>query len=396
MSAKKRINICFLLGGREGGGMAASTLELIKRIDRERFNVRILFCEEGPYTARIRNAGFDCDLLNTSWPPRFRYYSNNGIKRDWIGIMQFLPWLLKNVKKFNDYIRQNHIDIVHTNYKHFHLIAGISCKLSKIKCVWHWRGVVKSSWVKHFGKMIKKLTSSYAWSIANSKATYDSVLPLTGNNVEVIYNGVEISASNQTQKLHKLLNLHQDVKIIGMVGSLNPIKGHLYFLEAAGILCPKYSNIHFVYIGGQTAAGQQTYHETLLEKRKQLGLENRIHFLGHRDDATELVCDFDIATVCTLPPGEGFGLVIVEAMAKGIPVISSDEGAAGEIIENNVSGILIPSANSNLLANSIEILLSDEEKRKKIGQAGLEACRKNFDIRQTIRKVENIYDRLRG
>ena len=96
-------------------------------------------------------------------------------------------------------------------------------------------------------------------------------------------------------------------------------------------------------------------------------------------------------TVCTSPPGEGFGLVIVEAMAHAIPVISTNIGAALEILEDGLTGILIQPAHTIALADTIKLLLDDEMKRKEIGGAAQTICRKKYDIQRTIDEVEDLY-----
>ena len=142
------------------------------------------------------------------------------------------------------------------------------------------------------------------------------------------------------------------------------------------------------------AAKQEEYETSLRAKRTQLGLEGHLHFLGHRADAAALVADFDIATVCTLPPGEGFGLVIVEAMARSVPVISTNEGAATEIITDGQTGVLIPAADAVALADAIEELLDDEQRRRTIGDAGRTVCHRNFDLKKTVLEVQDVYDKI--
>ena len=97
--------------------------------------------------------------------------------------------------------------------------------------------------------------------------------------------------------------------------------------------------------------------------------------MGHRDDAAELAADFELAVSCTLPPGEGFGLSIVEAMARKVPVIATDIGAPSEFLTDSQTAILVPPADSIALAGAIEDLLGSDEKRKFIAGEGYELCR---------------------
>lgn len=413
---EKRPTICFLIGGREGGGMAQSTLQLILGIDRNAFNINVATCETGPFSNRLLDAGQPCDPLKTNWPPMLRRSSGEKEKLVLSGYFLLPIWMLKSTLAVVRHIKKNQIDIIHTNYLHFHAIAFMACLFTRRKCVWHWRAPIskaRSSFrhtihrnpIKNFrwflmkclGLPIRMLSSRTAWSIANSQITSDHVRMFSGKKICVIYNGVSMNTlPSDRQKLRPLLGVDDNTRIVGMVGTLHPIKGHDYYLEAAEIVCNNDDRVHFVHIGGQTSAKQQQYEDRLKSKCSTLRLENRFHFLGHRTDAAILTADFDIATVCTLPPGEGFGLVIIEAMAHAIPVISTNIGAALEILEDGKTGILIDPARPIELADAIKQLLDDDKKRKIIGQAAQTICREKYDIKRTLDEVEDLYRIILG
>ncbi|MCH7883613.1 MAG: glycosyltransferase family 4 protein [Planctomycetes bacterium] len=408
--------ICFLVGGWEGGGAAFSTLQLIRGIDRRKYQVKVVSCGDGPYTARLA-ADQSCDVLNTGWPPQMRRQVATDVEPVPLGYLKLLKWIPKTVLALNRYLRTHCIDVVHTNYYHYHMVAGLACRWTGRKCVWHWRlpleqspkldhnsGYDRNSEVRPDRRwallsklrwLVHKSTASFVWSIANSRSTADSIRSVVGDQITIIYNGIPIEpAPDDRPRLRPILGLGDDTRIVGLVGSMQPRKGHLYFLEAAARICPRNPDVHFVYIGGQTAAGEQPYNDFLLAKRSELGLNDRVHFMGSRPDAALLTADFDIATVCSLPPGEGFGLVIVEAMAHSVPVISSNVGAATEILIEGKTGRLIPPADSEALAQAIEDLLGDEQQRRALGTAGYLECKEKFDIRRTVTQVEDLYQQV--
>ncbi len=409
--------VCFPLGGREGGGMGNSTLQLMQGICRERFSILVVACEDGPYTARIRSARHPCDILGTGWPPMMRRYSAAGTGPSWSGYAAMPAWVMRTTCALSRYVRVHRIDIVHTNYHHFHFVAALACALTGRKCVWHWRAPIlhlargsqhghkpsrhrprrdrrwaflgKTSW------MVRTSTAGFVWSVANSRITAESVSGLTGDRLSVVYNGIPIAPPPRDRpRLRDILGLPERTRIVGLVGSLNPVKGHVQFLEAAARVCRKYDDVHFVYIGGPTAAGQHGYLDALLAKRAHMRLQGRVHFLGHRADAAWLIADFDMATVCTLPPGEGFGLVLVEAMAQAVAVIATREGAAPEIVADGMTGVLIPAGDPDALASAIESLLDDPGRRRALGRAGLEVCREKFDIDRTLLQMEAVYKKV--
>ncbi|MGD2111561.1 MAG: glycosyltransferase family 4 protein [Phycisphaerae bacterium] len=409
--------ICFLVGGREGGGAARSTLQLIKGIDRGSYDVSVAACGAGPYTEQIIGSGLECDILGTGWPPMMRQPTETGARLRWMGYAWLPYWVLATTHSMVRYVTAKRIDVIHTNYHHFHLIGGLTCVLTRRRCVWHWRGAIRAAsrrngalgaslhteaprdlrWtiIAKAGWLLRRIMGRRVWSIANSRMTGNSIRQLVGDRFSVVYNGIECTPlPGRRRALNEILGLPTGTRVVGLVGSLHPLKGQAYFLEAAARVCRHHHNVHFVCIGGQTAARQQDYEASLLARRAALRLEDRVTFMGPRPDAAVLVADFDIATVCTLPPGEGFGLVTVEAMARSVPVISSDEGAAREIIVDGETGVLVPAADSAALAEAIEKLLTNESQRRRMGERGFDRCRLKFDIRKTIRQVEDVYGRL--
>jgi len=387
--------ICFFMGGRETGGMAFSSELLIRGINRDRFELIVLACTDGTFSHRMETIDQNCDILGSGPPPVFRRDVGDCVKRCWAGYLKMPFWIFYTAFFLAKYIRNNKIDLVHSSYYHYHIVTALACKLTHCKCVLHWRGVCRYEKLLKIAKLIRRLTFSFVWSIPNSLATFESIKQFTGDHITLVYNGLEIKELPRDRvRLREILGLDKKTNIVGLVATLLPLKGHIYFIEAAVKICAKYPDVHFVYIGGETASGQKEYLELLLIKIKQLNLENRVHFLGWRSDTSELVADFDIATVCTLPPGEGFGMVIIEAMAQSVPVITTNEGAAPEIITDGETGILIPSADSDALAQAIEDILINEDKRKTLGSQGYRECLDRFDIKKTVKQVEQVYENV--
>jgi glycosyltransferase involved in cell wall biosynthesis len=397
--------------------MALSISQLVDGVSRDRFDLVVVSCEEGPLTFRLRDTEHECHILGTGWPPRMRQLVGSKVQSRWASYIKMPLWFLRTTLSLARYIRTKKIRLVHTNYYHFNIVAGLVSRLTRCKCIWHWHaplqhicnpnitrsgrrlsGNIRWILLRRITRVLQCLNRGLVWSIANSMTTYDSIKPLVGDRLTMVYNGISIDQDpiRTNKELHQILGLSEDVRIVGLVGSLLRIKGHLYFLEAAARICQSRNDVHFVYIGGQTAAGQQDYLNFLLLKRQKLSLEERVHFMGHRPDAVSLMKDFDILTVCTVPPGEGFGFVIIEAMSMCVPVVATNVGAAREILTNGKSGILVPAADSEALAKEVESLLEDDKRRREIGSFGYRVCREKFDLKKTIQQVEAIYDIILG
>jgi glycosyltransferase involved in cell wall biosynthesis len=375
--------------------MATFIRHVLAGMDRRRYRLRLVACHSGPFVSQLQQDGWTCDMLGVGPPPFLRRHTGTATRRLWRGYWRSLGWAVYATLKLAQYVRRHHVKLIHTHYHHYHGISGLAHALCGVKCVWHWHGQEWRRSLLVAGRFVQRLTRSFAWFVAISQATRATIGPLAGERVTVVYNGIPAPAPCcRRHELRQMLGVHDTTHLVGMVGSLNPIKGHFDFLQAASLVCRRRDDVHFVYIGGHNAAALQEYYARVLQRRHELGLEHRVHFLGHRDDAAELISGFDIKILTTLPPGEGFGLVIIEAMARRVPVIATDVGAPREILTHNHTGILVPPADPTALAQAIEDLLADPERRHRLGQAGYAAFCERFDIRRTVREIEAVYDRL--
>jgi glycosyltransferase involved in cell wall biosynthesis len=160
--------------------------------------------------------------------------------------------------------------------------------------------------------------------------------------------------------------------VIGMSGRLAPWKGQHLLLEAVAALPAGDFVVEFV---GGPLFGEDAYAERLHDLATEWGLDCRVRFLGHRPDPSTHVATWDIAVhASTLP--EPFGMVIAEAMAAGCAVIAPDVGGPRELIEHDVTGWLFRPGDPTSLANGLDALISDPDRRHRLARAGATAVRR--------------------
>jgi len=409
---RKRPVVCFLIGGREGGGSARCIEDMVGGIDREVFDVRVAACEKGSLADRIEQAGVAVDDLGIGWPPAMRKASGQAARAAPVGYLRLGWWVVRRSVTFGRYLKREGGDLVHTNYAYFHLLGAVGCMLAGRRCVFHWHGPVGLAasesklipahkrdrrWrmVRRLAGWIGPMTEGWAWSIANSETTARDVRMIVGDRCTVVYNGVELPERVEpTGRLRRLMEVDKSARIVGMVATMTLLKGHAVLVEAAKRVCSSHRDVHFVCVGGTTAAGQVEYERSVHDLARRLGLAERVHFLGNQPEAAELIPEMEVLCVCTLPPGEGFGLVIVEAMGRCVPVIATDVGAAAEIIENDVSGLLIEPGDADALAAAIEALLGDDDRRVRLGSEGRRRCEEAFSMGAMIEGVQGVYEHL--
>src|SRR5262249_32384772 len=152
-----------------------------------------------------------------------------------------------------------------------------------------------------------------------------------------IYNCVPAPALLDRAAAREKLKLPQPPGlVIGYVGAISQRKGLLHLVEAIGLLAKQSPDVRFVFVGG----GHAEFVETLRARAAELDVLDRIHFAGEIKDASRLVSAFDVLVHPSLM--EGAPRTVIEAMHSGLPVVGTRAGGTAEIIQDGISGILVP------------------------------------------------------
>ena len=177
------------------------------------------------------------------------------------------------------------------------------------------------------------------------------------------------------------LGLPEDAFVIGFTGSLRPVKGVEDLLSAAAVL-PESVPAHLALVG-------EVRVPRLREQADSLGLRGRVTFMGHCIDAARLARAFDVF-VMPSTEREGLPRAVIEAMAQGVPVIVTDVGGMPELVEDGVSGLVVPPRHPAALAEAIVRLASAPALRQRMGDAARERIRKRFHIETTIASMLDV------
>jgi len=221
--------------------------------------------------------------------------------------------------------------------------------------------------------------------ISNSKAGL-YVFNAPKNKSNCIYNGFDF---NRIQNLEpvalvkKRYNLNSKI-VIGMFASFSNMKDYSSYIDAAIKLSILYENIIFIAVGSGNSKGY--------EEMVPLDLKDRILFLGQQNNVESIMNCCDIGVLASFT--EGISNAILELMALGKPVVVSGGGGSSELVINGKNGFLIPSKDSDLLAQKIGLLLNDDKVRIEMGINAKQSVANNFSIDLMIRKFYNEYKQL--
>jgi glycosyltransferase involved in cell wall biosynthesis len=173
-----------------------------------------------------------------------------------------------------------------------------------------------------------------------------------------------------------LPSLPAGVPLVGIVGRLQQWKGQDRLLQAQALLREHGHPLHLVIVGGDSYGLSPRYAASLPELIARLGLDDAVTLTGEVADATALIEQFDVLVNASDP--EPFGIVLIEAMAAGVPVVAVDAGGPRDIVEHARTGMLARSGEPADLAAALEPLLSSRALRRELGDAGRERFMRDY------------------
>jgi glycosyltransferase involved in cell wall biosynthesis len=177
---------------------------------------------------------------------------------------------------------------------------------------------------------------------------------------------------------------------IGMIARLAPQKGHTVLLEALPAVVARFPGLRVELVGHE----HLTSRAELEARAARLGLSERVHFAGFRDDLPALLARWDLLVLPSL--WEGFGLVLLEAMAAGRPVVASRVGPIPEVVVHGETGLLVPPGQPAALAAALLELLEHPDLAARLGEAGQRRAAERFGLDRMVAETEALYDELLG
>jgi glycosyltransferase involved in cell wall biosynthesis len=299
------------------------------------------------------------------------------------------PLNVANAFRLARFIRERKIEIIHAHIARDYLPAALAAKLAGRVGLVITRHVLFPLRKLH-GKMLKRVDGVVAVShaVADALRAQDIFDPA---RIVVIHNGIDLErfARNGTARdsLRGFIKPGNSF-LVGMVGHLAPIKGQDEFIRAAAIVTSRRADVTFI-IAGEDKSRTGENRRRLERLIGELGLSDRVHLLGWVDDVPALLSALDL--LVSPSRSEPFGLSIVEGMACGAPLIATMSEGAREILEDGVTGLLLPSGSPEELAGAIVRLLDDEEGRRSLSARALAAVRDRFTLERMAGATEQLY-----
>ena len=371
----KRIRILYIIGTLRTGGAERHLVQLLRGIDRGTFDPEVCCIKKvGGFVPLVEDTGIPVLDLGID-----RYYSFRAIRK-FFSLVRF--------------IRNRNFQIVHTFLFHTNIFGSLAAFLArKPKIVISIRNMNIFFTARHIyairliGFLVDKVT-------VVSDHVKDLVLrreKLKPEKVVTIYNGVDIAdlqCQVNKEKKREEIGLDTGGPVLGCVASLHARKGHRYLIQALGGAVQTYPDLSLLLIGDGAERAE-------IEKQVQaLDLARQVKFLGRRSDVPELLELMDIFVLPSLE--EGMSNALLEAAAKGKPVVATDVGGNAEMVVHAETGLVVPARDVDALRDAILALLRDRQKASAMGEKGRERMLRFFSLKNIIEQNQALYRELLG
>ena len=352
------------------GGAEKIMAQLAAGVDRGRFHVEVLALKEmGPTGELLKAQGIPVTALG-----------GKGV------------WDVTVFRRARSFFRSRSPEIIHAHL----LWAGLAVSLMKgpHKFIWHEHDTLQWMGFGHrlcHRRVIEKADKVVAVSRAVGSELSQAHKHLR-NRLIVVPNSLShasqaFPSGRSSADVRKTLEIPSGVPIVGWVGRMEePKKGLSVLLDAAKGILSTFPDTHFIFVGDGPAR------QTLQQKLSLHPWRSQFHFVGTQREVGAYFELFDVLAVPSL--WEGFGLVTLEAMCAGKPVVASNVGGIPEVVEDGETGYLVPPGDPHALSLALKRVLQEKEVASKMGEKGRERVMDRYSLDVYLKKFENIYEDL--
>jgi glycosyltransferase involved in cell wall biosynthesis len=387
-----KIGVLFLHAQQEFGADAAVHADLMRFLDRDRFEVHVA-CTAGtgdgePLPLRIMRSIPGLRVRPTQFVPWVD-------RRRASKLLELVPALRLVPRDFWDlkrYVAANRIRIIHATDRPRNAVYGVLLgKATGAKSIVH----VHVKWSEAYSRAAR-------WSVAQADAVFSiskyvtSTVVAMGRPARDVYtvpNAIDASRwdpSTDGTSLRRELGIPLDVPLLASVSRLFSWKGQRELLQAFALAHAERPDTKLVVVGDDVSGQDGAYLRELKELAVKLRIADAVIFTGGRSDIPRVMAACDVFTLPSFE--EPFGLVFLEAMAMARPVIAIDNGGTPEVVEHGRSGLLSPPWDVPALAANISALLRDPERRARLGSYGRQRVLEYFNAERMAQDAARAYE----
>jgi len=398
--------ILYLHHGGGLGGAPLSLLYLLKQIDRACYEPIVLTLKPGPVVDLYRAEGIETHVAQGIFDfshTELEWYGGHDLWRLPIQVARFWPSIIATRR----YLRQFKPDLVHLNSSTLAAPARAAWR-ERIPIVWHIREPIANGYFGLRREWLKRhIAHDSARTIAISE--YDASRLRPSPDIRVIHNFVDFKVFDRTLSLgeaRRKLNLTPAQNVVTMLGGVAHPKGTLTFVQALPLVRKAVPNVRFLVVGPRPVVGDTSRLKSLAKFLLRADAYDRqvmaaatgsiasgyIRFTGIRNDIPQVLAASDVVAFPSVVPH--FARPVIEAGAMAKPVVASRLGGPLELVQDGVTGFLVPPSDPAALAESVITLLKDPLRAKAMGEAGYVQAREKFDAAANAKKTFAVYEEI--
>jgi glycosyltransferase involved in cell wall biosynthesis len=375
-----KIKVAHIVNRLGFGGVSVVAYHLLKALPAERYELFLYCLKKEIVLPEVRESQvekFQKLGVTVSFPDRD--------KRKFYVVGDLCRWILRN-----------RFDILHTHSYNPNIYGRLSGVLYKdIKIIGHYHNYYENKWDADNSIIFDQLLAqSSDQLISCSKSVRDHVsekLGIPPEKIEVILYGSDqnrFKVRYDPVEVKKELNIPRDRNVVGIIGRISEQKAQDDFIKAAKLIKDAVPDTVFLIVG-------QTDDDLLVNRLKDLavslGIDRDIIYTGYISDVPKVYSALDILVVPSR--WEGFGLILVEAMASGKPIVATNVGPIPEVVISDETALLVPPSSPPSIASSVISLLNNPGRAREMGQRGVERA-KMFSWERAGRQLDLLYKKL--
>ena len=289
--------------------------------------------------------------------------------------------MVKMVSKVADIIKKENIDVVHARSRVPGWIAFLASRKAGCPMVTTCHGYYRKrffSQVMGWGKFVIVPSNVIAQHMIEDFGAPHERLRLVPRSVDLEKFKYVSPDKKKSDTFH-----------IGIIGRLTSIKGHIYFLQAMARVIRTVPKVKIWIVGGASAS-KASYKEEIEIMVRRLGLGHCTEFLGSQRDIPAVMSTLNLMVCGSIYP-EAFGRVIVEAQASGVPVVATKVGGIVDIIDEGVTGLMVPPRDPSAMAEAIIKLIKDPQLRKQLSENAYKKVQDKFNVELMVKRTLDVY-----
>jgi len=367
-----RIRVLKFLTNFNVGGTERQFVQLVQQMDLDRFDLHLgCFARRGGFLPLVESRGIPLGEFSIR-----RLYSP-------------LTWWRQ--VQFARYLRWNRFQVVHTYGFYPNLFAVPAARLAGVPVIIASIRDTGEVWAPNKRLVQKAVCKLATCVLANADAVRNQLI-LDGydeRKLTVIRNGVDLPRLDRRERtgpIRQEFGIPENSPIVTVLSRLNELKGIQYFLDALPAVLAGFPNTRFLIVGeGPARAGLEAYSQSK-------GYGRAAIFTGLRLDVPDILRETSLSVLPSL--SEGLSNVLIESMAAGVAVVATHVGGNPEIVDDGITGLLVPPRDAHALAEAMTQLLSNPEAAAHMGSAGRDRIERRFSMGRAVHETQQLYTSL--